>query len=151
MVYTGLVLYRFGDPVNGQSGVGMFGILLLCASTAAGLGVCSLLGLAFNVSTTQVVPLIALGLAVDQIFILTHGYDTFKLLAQTGHVDNPIDKSLITHNRLVNSDGIINPKAFYNYLSAWAWNDAAYGASQSNLRPSPRMWIHSPKDKHMKS
>lgn len=415
IVYTGLVLYRFGDPVNGQSGVGMFGILLLCASTAAGLGVCSLLGIPFNVSTTQVVPLIALGLAVDQIFILTHGYDSrrnsneqmhtaqilkkyglsvlfngastasaflgaallpipilrafalqatilitinliailfvfpafitldlrrrrsshmdifcclpsftkihhpietinsesllnkpnkkcqkltiklyidlilngkmkalgiftiliificstyatiklqdgfeltdlipkntsehnfisaqsnlfgfyniyavtqgnfeypqsqkllreyheafirvpyiikndngglpdfwlnqfrdwlkslqnafdhdyrsgsiskerwfanasadgilaFKLLAQTGHVDNPIDKSLITVNRLVNGDGIINPKAFYNYLSAWAWNDAAYGASQSNLRPSPRMWIHSPKDKHM--
>lgn len=433
LVYTGLVLYRFGDPVNGQSGVGMFGVLLLCMSTAAGLGVCSLLGIPFNVATTQVVPLIALGLAVDQIFILTHGYDSrrnsneqmhtaqilkkyglsvlfngastatafvgaallpipvlrafalqaailitinlvtvlfvfpafitldlrrrrsshmdilcclprftspisdsrnrhmeplkmnnmrtndlsksetllpnsskpkkcskmniklycdfilngkikalgvltivallgssayatlklqdgfeltdlipkntseynfisaqsklfgfynifavtqgnfeypqnqkllreyhesfirvpniikndngglpdfwlnifrnwlltlqssfdrdyasgaiskerwygnasvdgilaFKLLAQTGHVDNPIDKSLITHNRLVDAQGIINPKAFYNYLSAWAWNDAAYGASQSNLRPSPRMWIHSPKDKHM--
>lgn len=430
LVYTGLVLYRFGDPVNGQSGVGMFGVLLLCKSTAAGLGVCSLLGIPFNVATTQVVPLIALGLAVDQIFILTHGYDSrrnsneqmhtaqilkkyglsvmfngtstataflaaallpipvlrafafqaailitvnlvtvlivfpafitldlrrrrsshldilcclprftspvsdsrnrhmesltmrqndftkddtllpnpskpkkcakmnikmyidfildgkvkalgiltivvllvssayatlklqdgfeltdliprntseynfisaqsklfgfynifavtqgnfeypqnqkllreyhesfirvpniikndngglpdfwlnlfsnwlatlqtafdrdyasgaiskerwygnasvdgilaFKLLAQTGHVDNPIDKSLITRNRLVDAQGIINPKAFYNYLSAWAWNDAAYGASQSNLRPSPRMWIHSPKDKHM--
>jgi patched 1 protein len=76
VVYTGLVLYRYGDPVNGQSGVGMFGILLLVGSTAAGLGVCSLLGLPFNVSTTQVVPLIALGLAVDQIFILTHGYDS---------------------------------------------------------------------------
>lgn len=433
LVYTGLVLYRFGDPVNGQSGVGMFGVLLLCTSTAAGLGVCSLLGIPFNVATTQVVPLIALGLAVDQIFILTHGYDSrrnsneqmhtaqllkkyglsvmfngastatsflgaallpipvlrafalqaailitinlvtvlfvfpafitldlrrrrsshldilcclprftspvsdmrsrqmepltmsnirtndftkdetllpntakpkkctkldikmyvdfilngkvkalgiltivallgssayatlklqdgfeltdliprntseynfisaqsklfgfynifavtqgnfeypqnqkllreyhesfirvpniikndngglpdfwlslfsnwlstlqnafdrdyasgaiskerwyanasvdgilaFKLLAQTGHVDNPIDKSLITRNRLVDAQGIINPKAFYNYLSAWAWNDAAYAASQSNLRPSPRMWIHSPKDKHM--
>jgi patched 1 len=428
LIYTGIVLYRFGDPVNGQSGVGMFGVLLLCMSTAAGLGVCSLLGIPFNVATTQVVPLIALGLAVDQIFILTHGYDSrrnsneqmhtaqilkkygltvmfngastatafigaallpipvlrafalqaailitinlvtvlfvfpafitldlrrrrsshmdilcclprfmspvsqmepltmnnmktnnlsknetllpnpskpkkcsqmnvklfcdfilsgkvktlgvltiaallgssvyatlklqdgfeltdlipkntseysfisaqsklfgfynifavtqanfeypqnqkllreyhesfirvpniikndngglpdfwlnifrnwlltlqaafdrdyasgaiskerwyanasvdgvlaFKLLAQTGHVDNPIDKSLITHNRLVDAQGIINPKAFYNYLSAWAWNDAAYGASQSNLRPPPRMWIHSPKDKHM--
>lgn len=433
LIYTGIVLYRFGDPVNGQSGVGMFGVLLLCSSTAAGLGVCSLLGIPFNVATTQVVPLIALGLAVDQIFILTHGYDSrrnsneqmhtaqilkkyglsvlfngastataflgaallpipvlrafalqaailitvnlvtvllvfpafitldlrrrrsshldilcclprftspvsdmrsrqmepltrshvmtndltkdetllpnpsrprkcakiniklyvdiilngkvkalgimsivallgcssyatlklqdgfeltdlipretseynfisaqsklfgfynifavtqgnfeypqnqkllreyhesfirvpniikndngglpdfwlnllrnwllslqkafdrdyasgaiskerwygnasvdailaFKLLAQTGHVDNPIDKSLITHNRLVDLEGIINPKAFYNYLSAWAWNDAAYAASQSNLRPSPRMWIHSPKDKHM--
>jgi patched 1 len=77
------------------------------------------------------------------------GILAFKLLAQTGHVDNPIDKSLITHNRLVDNEGIINPKAFYNYLSAWAWNDAAYGASQSNLRPSPRMWIHSPSDKHM--
>lgn len=430
LVYTGFVLYRFGDPVNGQSGVGMFGVLLLCSSTAAGLGVCSLLGIPFNVATTQVVPLIALGLAVDQIFILTHGYDSrrnsneqmhtaqilkkyglsvlfngastataflgaallpipvlrafalqaviiitinlvtvlfvfpafitldlrrrrsshldilcclpqftspvsdtrnqsvpmssmktndftkeetllpnpskprkctkmniklyvdtilngkvkalgiltiiallgssayatlklqdgfeltdliprnsseynfisaqsklfgfynifavtqgnfeypqnqkllreyhesfirvpniikndngglpdfwlnlfrnwlltlqkafdrdyasgaiskerwygnasvdgilaFKLLAQTGHVDNPIDKSLITHNRLVDVEGIINPKAFYNYLSAWAWNDAAYAASQSNLRPSPRTWIHSPSDKHM--
>jgi patched 1 len=414
VLYTGFVLYRFGDPVNGQAGVGMFGILLLVCSTAAGLGVCSLLGIPFNVSTTQVVPLIALGLAVDQIFILTHGYDSrrnnneqmstaqilkkyglsvlfngastasaflgaallpipilrafafqatilitinliailfvfpafitldlrrrrsshmdifcclptfsnprvceqktnetllnkpmkkcekmsvkvyidlllngkvktiglltfvllffsstyatlklqdgfeltdliprntseynfisaqsklfgfyniyavtqgnfeypqnqkilreyhesfirvpyiikndngglpdfwlnqfrdwlrtlqlafdrdykngaiskekwfanasadgilaFKLLAQTGHVDNPIDKTLITHNRLVDGDGIVNPKAFYNYLSAWAWNDAAYGASQSNLRPMPRMWIHSPKDRNM--
>jgi patched 1 protein len=61
IVYTGFVLYRFGDPVNGQAGVGMFGILLLVFSTAAGLGVCSLLGIPFNVSTTQVVPLIALG------------------------------------------------------------------------------------------
>lgn len=77
------------------------------------------------------------------------GILAFKLLAQTGHVDNPIDKTLITHNRLVDADGIINPKAFYNYLSAWAWNDAAYGASQSNLRPMPRMWIHSPKDRNM--
>lgn len=434
LVYTGLVLYRFGDPVNGQSGIGMFGVLLMCGSTTAGLGLCAFFGIPFNVATTQVVPLIALGLAVDQIFMLTHGYDSkrnsneqmhtaqilkkyglsvlfngattassfyvaavlpipvlrafalqaailisvnlvtvlfvfpvfitmdlrrrrsshldilcclpsfsnpisdsrnrqmealtmsnniktndftkeesllpnpqkpkkctkirikhyvdfildgkvkaigilsivallgssgyatlklqdgfeltdliprntteynfisaqsklfgfyhifavtqgnfeypqnqkllreyhesfirvpniikndngglpdfwlnifrnwllslqrafdrdyasgaiskerwyanasvdgilaFKLLAQTGHVDNPIDKSLITHNRLVDGEGIINPKAFYNYLSAWAWNDAAYAASQSNLRPSPRMWIHSPKDKHM--
>lgn len=458
LTYTGVVLYRYGNPVNGQSGVGMFGVLLLCLSTASGLGVCSLFGIPFNIVTTQVVPLIALGLAVDQVFILTHGYDSrknsneqmhtaqilkkygmsvlfngsattsgfliaallpipvlrsfaiqisilitinlvtvlfvfpafitldlrrrrsshldilcclpsfsvqssevrnqlrepstslsktrnfnnvnimnnnncnnssskemskeegllhsnnstseamptkqkcrklnvhfcidlllngkvkvvgvlsiivvlfssiyaafklqdgfeltdliprntseynfidaqsklfgfynifavtqgnfeypqnqkllreyhesfiripniikndngglpdfwlnqfrnwlvalqnafdrdyansaiskerwynnasvdgilaFKLLAQTGHVDNPIDKSLITHNRLVDAQGIINPKAFYNYLSAWAWNDAAYAASQSNLRPSPRTWIHSPKDKHM--
>lgn len=429
-IYTGLVLYRFGDSVEGQSGVGMFGVLLLCFSTAAGLGACSFIGIPFNVATTQVVPLITLGLGVYQIFILTHGYDSrrnsneqmhtsqilkkyglsvlfngavtataflgaavlpipvlrsfalqaailisvnlvvilfvfpafitldlkrrrlshldilcclprftnstiesrnrqtelltvrtndltkddtllpnapkkkkcakinikvyidiilngkvkalgimsivvllgcsayatlklqdgfeltdliprntteynfisaqsklfgfyniyavtqgnfeypqnqkllreyhesfiripniikndngglpdfwlnlfrnwlwglqkafdrdyasgaisrerwypsasadgilaFKLLAQTGHVDNPIDKSLITHNRLVDAEGIINPKAFYNYLSAWAWNDAAYAASQSNLRPSPRMWLHSQNDKEM--
>lgn len=66
----------------------------------------------------------------------------YKLLAQTGHVDNPIDKSLITQIRLVNSEGIINPRAFYNYLTAWATNDAfAYGASQANLRPQPRQWF----------
>ena len=72
------------------------------------------------------------------------GILAYKLLVQTGHVDNPIDKSLITQVRLVNSDGIINPRAFYNYLSAWASNDAlAYGASQANLRPEPRQWIFS--------
>lgn len=55
----------------------------------------------------------------------------YKLLVQTGYVDNPIDKSLVTTNRLVDSDGIINPKAFYNYLSAWASNDVfPYSASQ---------------------
>lgn len=55
----------------------------------------------------------------------------YKLLAQTGHVDNPVDKALISYGRLVDKDGIINPKGFYNYLSAWAWNDAlGYSASQ---------------------
>lgn len=57
----------------------------------------------------------------------------YKLLVQTGHIDNPIDKNLVKHGRLVNSDGIINPKAFYNYLSAWASNDVfSYSASQVN-------------------
>lgn len=55
----------------------------------------------------------------------------YKLLVQTGYVDNPVDKSLVTTNRLVDNEGIINPKAFYNYLSAWASNDVfSYSASQ---------------------
>ncbi|KAG5322403.1 PTC protein, partial [Pseudoatta argentina] len=67
----------------------------------------------------------------------------YKLLVQTGHVDNPIDKTLITSVRLIDGDGIINSRAFYNYLSAWVSNDAlAYGASQANLRPEPRQWIY---------
>ncbi|CAB0031232.1 unnamed protein product [Trichogramma brassicae] len=72
------------------------------------------------------------------------GILAYKLLVQTGHVDNPIDKSLVQQQRLVSAEGIINPRAFYNYLSAWASNDAlAYGASQANLRPEPRQWIYS--------
>ncbi|XP_043528023.1 protein patched-like [Frieseomelitta varia] len=67
----------------------------------------------------------------------------YKLLVQTGHVDNPIDKSLVTQVRLVDSEGIINPRAFYNYLSAWVSNDVlAYSASQANLRPEPKQWIY---------
>lgn len=79
------------------------------------------------------------------------GILAYKLLVQTGHVDNPIDKSLVHQVRLVDSKGIINPKAFYNYLSAWSWNDAlAYGASQANLRPEPRQWYHTASDYELK-
>nr|CAD7262461.1 unnamed protein product [Timema shepardi] len=75
----------------------------------------------------------------------------YKLLVQTGHVDNPIDKSLVKQVRLVDTEGIINPKAFYNYLSAWASNDAlAYGASQANFRPEPKPWFHVASDFELK-
>nr|CAD7573268.1 unnamed protein product [Timema californicum] len=76
----------------------------------------------------------------------------YKLLVQTGHVDNPIDKSLVKQVRLVDTEGIINPKAFYNYLSAWASNDAlAYGASQANFRPEPKPWFHVASDFELKA
>jgi len=53
--------------------------------------------------------------------------------------------------KLVDGEGIINPKAFYNYLSAWASNDAlAYGASQANLRPEPKPWFHVAEDFELK-
>uniref|UniRef100_A0A8D9BH04 Protein patched n=1 Tax=Cacopsylla melanoneura TaxID=428564 RepID=A0A8D9BH04_9HEMI len=75
----------------------------------------------------------------------------YKLLVQTGRVENPVDKSLIRTNRLVTRDGIINPKAFYNYLSAWSTNDAlSYGASQCSLRPEPKPWIHVTNDYELK-
>lgn len=75
----------------------------------------------------------------------------FKLLVQTGYVDNPVDKSLVTQVRLVDGDGIINQKAFYNYLSAWVTNDAlAYSASQANLKPEPKQWFHSRADFELK-
>lgn len=70
-----------------------------------------------------------------------NGIFAYKLLVQTGHVDNPVEKQLVTQVRLVDADGIINPRAFYNYLTAWYSNDAlAAGASQANLRPTPRLW-----------
>ncbi|XP_064543470.1 protein patched [Drosophila montana] len=75
----------------------------------------------------------------------------YKLIVQTGYVDNPIDKNLVETNRLVNSEGIINPKAFYNYLSAWATNDVfAYGASQGKLYPEPRQYYHAPNEYDLK-
>lgn len=67
----------------------------------------------------------------------------YKLLVQTGNSDNPIDKSLVFNARLVDDIGIINEETFYNLLTAWVSNDIlAYGASQANIRPEPRRWIH---------
>lgn len=61
----------------------------------------------------------------------------FKLLAQTGIVEFPVDRSQIMTKKLVDN-GIIDPKAFYNYLSVWNCNDQmSYSSSQANLMPKP--------------
>jgi patched 1 protein len=67
----------------------------------------------------------------------------YKLLVQTGHVDFPVDKSQLRSARLVDTaTGVINPAAFYNYLSAWHTNDGmAVSFSQANLVPTPKAWF----------
>ncbi|XP_066152815.1 protein patched [Euwallacea fornicatus] len=61
----------------------------------------------------------------------------FKLMAQTGIVEFPVEKSQILKKRLV-TDGIIDAKAFYNYLSVWSSNDQiSYTSSQADLKPKP--------------
>lgn len=65
----------------------------------------------------------------------------YKLILQTGKIDNPIDKSLFETNRLVDKNGLINQKSFYHCLSAWVMNDAfTYATSEANLRPEPKSW-----------
>ena len=96
-----------------------------------------------------------LGLIDEEGWNKTHASDdgilAYKLLVQTGKNDYPIDKTLPSKIKLVDTHGIINPKAFYNYLSAWVSNDAlAYYASQANLRPEPRDWFHVPSDTELK-
>ncbi|XP_039237607.1 protein patched homolog 1 isoform X4 [Pipra filicauda] len=71
----------------------------------------------------------------------------YKLLVQTGNRAKPIDISQLTKQRLVDADGIINPNAFYIYLTAWVSNDpVAYAASQANIRPHCPEWVHDKAD-----
>ena len=43
--------------------------------------------------------------------------------------------------------GIINPKSFYYFLSAWVGNDElAYGSAQAMLHPEPKKWLHDQSD-----
>ncbi|ENN76820.1 hypothetical protein D910_11966 [Dendroctonus ponderosae] len=67
----------------------------------------------------------------------------FKLMAQTGIVEFPVDKSQILKKRLV-YEGIIDSKAFYNYLSVWNSNDQmSYSNSQADLSPKPFQYYSS--------
>lgn len=62
-------------------------------------------------------------------------------------MDYPVDETLLLRNRLVDSHGMINPSAFYNYLSAWYSNDAmAYSHSQVSIVPTPKLWVHDARD-----
>uniref|UniRef100_A0A8C9VC09 Patched 1 n=1 Tax=Scleropages formosus TaxID=113540 RepID=A0A8C9VC09_SCLFO len=71
------------------------------------------------------------------------GVLAYKLLVQTGRRDKPVDLNQLTRQRLVDADGVINPAAFYIYLTAWVSNDpVAYAASQANFRPHPPEWLH---------
>ena len=54
VLYACISLLKCNDPVNSQCGIGMAGVLLVGLSVAAGLGLCSVLGIKFNASTTQV-------------------------------------------------------------------------------------------------
>ena len=71
----------------------------------------------------------------------------YKLLIQTGDIDNPIDKTRPNFIRLVDGNGFINSDAFYNYLTAWIYNDIlAYEISQATIRPEPNEWYYVPSD-----
>ncbi|XP_068427172.1 protein patched homolog 1 isoform X2 [Clinocottus analis] len=73
LAYACVTMLRW-DCTKSQGAVGLAGVLLVALSVAAGLGLCSLLGLSFNAATTQVLPFLALGIGVDDMFLLAHSF-----------------------------------------------------------------------------
>ncbi|GJQ68800.1 putative hedgehog receptor [Trypoxylus dichotomus] len=73
-----------------------------------------------------------------------------KLLAQTGVVEFPVDKSQIFNKKLV-VNNVIDRKAFYNYLSVWSSNDQmSYSSSRANLWPKPFQYYSSKSENDLK-
>ncbi|PIO16172.1 hypothetical protein AB205_0016170, partial [Aquarana catesbeiana] len=52
LAYACLTMLRW-DCAKSQGAVGLAGVLLIALSVAAGLGLCSLIGISFNAATTQ--------------------------------------------------------------------------------------------------
>ncbi|KFQ72546.1 Protein patched 1, partial [Phaethon lepturus] len=73
LAYACLTMLRW-DCAKSQGAVGLAGVFLVALSVAAGLGLCSLIGISFNAATTQVLPFLALGVGVDDIFLLVHAF-----------------------------------------------------------------------------
>ncbi|XP_060132929.1 protein patched homolog 2 isoform X1 [Zootoca vivipara] len=73
LAYACVTMLRW-DCSKSQGAVGLAGVLLVALSVAAGLGLCSLLGISFNAATTQVLPFLALGIGVDDMFLLAHAF-----------------------------------------------------------------------------
>lgn len=71
-----------------HSGIATLGVLVLAGSTAAALGVCSLIGLPMNILSTYVLPFITVGLAMRDLFIIlaihTKNLSSPELLLRTG-------------------------------------------------------------------
>ncbi|XP_075411620.1 protein patched homolog 2 [Tenrec ecaudatus] len=73
LAYACVTMLRW-DCAQSQGAVGLAGVLLVALAVASGLGLCALLGLSFNAATTQVLPFLALGIGVDDVFLLAHAF-----------------------------------------------------------------------------
>lgn len=72
VIYAFLTMLKIHDGVKSQGGVGLGGVVLVTFSVAASLGFCAWIGIMFNAATTQVLPFLALGVGVDDMFLLAH-------------------------------------------------------------------------------
>eukprot|EP00794_Sanderia_malayensis_P007816 gene7816-8662_t len=76
LAYAFITLKRWSNAVYSYGAVGVVGVILVSASVASALGLSSLLKVSFNAASTQVLPFLALGLGVDDMFLLARTYVT---------------------------------------------------------------------------
>lgn len=66
-----------------DSGLAALGALLLAGASAAGLGLCSVLGFPMNVLSVHVLPYLSVGIALRDVYLLL---DTYRRCGRTDHV-----------------------------------------------------------------
>ncbi|KAJ7372959.1 Protein patched 1 [Desmophyllum pertusum] len=73
-----LMIKHWGNAVDSHGALGFAGVLLVTVAVTSGLGFCSFVKIKFNAASTQILPFLALGLGVDDMFLLAHTYATSR-------------------------------------------------------------------------
>jgi len=73
LVFAGLAHFAC-DKVKSRVLTGFVGVLLVCLSVFASLGLTAAVGTEFTPTITQVLPFLALGLGVDDMFVVTASF-----------------------------------------------------------------------------
>ncbi|KAM7543113.1 hypothetical protein Aperf_G00000010674 [Anoplocephala perfoliata] len=71
LLYGMVCLLCWREPSRSQCWLALAGLGLIVLSLVAGLGICSLIGLPFNVLSVQVLPFLILGLGMGELFVFT--------------------------------------------------------------------------------
>lgn len=83
VVYAAVSMVPWGEPnlrFMAKPLVGVGGVLLVALAIAAALGLCSLLGIEFNPTSTQVLPFLLLGLGVDDMFVMANTFPAHDMV-----------------------------------------------------------------------
>lgn len=88
-VYISVALGKFPHPVKSRALLGLQGIIIVMASVAASVGLCSVFGVAITMIVTEVVPFLILAIGVDNMFIIVKAFDRrAKAAADEGIEEN---------------------------------------------------------------
>uniref|UniRef100_A0A914C2L8 SSD domain-containing protein n=1 Tax=Acrobeloides nanus TaxID=290746 RepID=A0A914C2L8_9BILA len=72
--------------VESTSCLAIIGVLLITFSFISGLGVSIMIGINFNAATTQIIPFLALGLGISDMFLLLYNYTLVIRYAKTNEI-----------------------------------------------------------------
>ncbi|PFX16833.1 Protein patched-like 1 [Stylophora pistillata] len=86
LIYACVTLKHWTNAVDSHGALGFAGVLLVTVAVASGLGFCSFVKIKFNAASTQILPFLALGLGVDDMFLLAHTYASTRDKTKAGIV-----------------------------------------------------------------
>eukprot|EP00004_Rigifila_ramosa_P026729 TRINITY_DN8448_c0_g1_i3.p1 TRINITY_DN8448_c0_g1~~TRINITY_DN8448_c0_g1_i3.p1 ORF type:complete len:1140 (+),score=294.48 TRINITY_DN8448_c0_g1_i3:208-3420(+) len=108
--YAIITVLRYPDMVHSRGLLAIFGVCLVMLGVLAALGLASFLGIPFSPISTQVLPFLALGIGVDDLFVMLSTSETSGSLSGS-HTDFTV-AMLVRSGPSITLTGISNTFAF---------------------------------------